>query len=189
MKKTIFPCHSAEATCRLRMECWCQNIMHNRLISVYSTAEYSAPVGCRSAHTRFIDNVLNDALRIVTGCLRPISTDHLPILSGIRPAELRRLGATLFLAYRGSMDRDHILYGLLSGFSDAHQERLRSRRPFMPVARNLLNNLSGLGIRASEWTNHKWNVEYCENTSRLRVFCAQDQCQVCWDELVSNSLG
>ena len=36
---------------------------------VYSTAEYCAPVWCRSARTRLIDNVLNDALRIVTGCL------------------------------------------------------------------------------------------------------------------------
>ena len=38
------------------------------------------------------------------------------------------------------------------------------------TVRNLLNNLTGLGIRASEWTNHKWNVEYSENTSRLRAF-------------------
>ena len=38
---------------------------------VYSTAEYCAPVWCRSAHTRLIEIVLNDALRIVTGCLRP----------------------------------------------------------------------------------------------------------------------
>ena len=34
---------------------------------VYSTAEYCAPVWCRSAHTLLIDSVLNDALRIVTG--------------------------------------------------------------------------------------------------------------------------
>ena len=67
-------------------------------------------------------------------------------------------------------DPDHILYGLLSGFLDACQERLRSRRPFVPAARNLLDNLTGLGIRASKWTNHKWNAEYCENVSRLRVF-------------------
>ena len=33
---------------------------------VYSTAEYCAPVWCRSAHTRVIDSVLNDALLIVT---------------------------------------------------------------------------------------------------------------------------
>ena len=38
---------------------------------VYSTAEYCAPVWCCIAHTRLTDSVLNDALRIVTGCLRP----------------------------------------------------------------------------------------------------------------------
>ena len=115
---------------------------------VYSTAEYCAPVWCRSAHTRLIDSVLNDALRIVTGCLRPTPTDHLPILSGIQPAELRRLGATLSLAHPGSLDPDHILYGLLSGSSDTCQVRLRFRRPFVPSARNRLDNLARLGIRA-----------------------------------------
>ena len=46
---------------------------------------------------------------------------------------------------------------LLSGFSDTRQVRLRSRRPFVPAARNLLDNLARLGIRASEWqiTNGK----------------------------------
>ena len=137
---------------------------------VYSTAEYCAPVWCCSAHTRLIDSVLNDALRIVTGCLRPTPMDHLPVLSGIQPAELCRMGVTLSLAYRGSLDPDHILHGLLSGSSDTRQVRLRSRRPFVPGARNLLNNLAKLGNRASEWTNHKWNTEYCENASRLRAF-------------------
>ena len=137
---------------------------------IHSAAKYCAPVWCRSAHTRLIDNVLNDALRLVTGCLRPTPRDHLPVLSGIQPAELRRMGATLSLAYRGSLDPDHILYGLLSGSSDTDQVRLRSRRPFVPAARNLLDNLAKLGVRASEWTNHKWKTEYCENASRLRVF-------------------
>ena len=50
---------------------------------IYSTAEYCAPAWCRSAHTRLIDSVLNDALRIVTGCLRPTPTNNLSILSGI----------------------------------------------------------------------------------------------------------
>ena len=134
---------------------------------VYSTSEHCAPVWCRSAHTRLIDSVLNDALRIVTGCLRPTPTDHLPVLSGIQPAELRRLGATLSLAYRGSLDLDHILYGLFSGSSDTGQVRLRSRRPFVPGARNLLDNFAKLGIRAYDWTNHKWKTKYCENTSKL----------------------
>ena len=143
---------------------------------VYSTAEYCAPVWCRSVHTRFIYSVLNDALRIVTGCLRLTPTDHLFVLSGIQPAELRRMGATLSLAHGGSLEPNHILYGLLSGSSDTLQVRLRSRRPFVPAARNLLENLARLGIRASKWTNHKWNAEYCENASQAPCFCARDRC-------------
>ena len=119
---------------------------------VYSTAEYYAPVWCRSAHTRLINSVFNDALRIVTGCLRPTPMDHLPVLSGIQ------------------LDPDHILHGLLNGFSDTCQVRLRSRRPFVPGTRNLLDNFARLGIRASEWTNHKWKTEYSEGASRLRAF-------------------
>ena len=115
-----------------------------------------AKVWCRSAYTCLIDSVLNDALRIVTRCLRPTPTDHLPLLSGIQPAELHRMGATLSLAYRGSLDPDHILYGLLSGSSDNRQMRLRSRHPFVPGVQNLLDNLARLGIRASEWKNNKW---------------------------------
>ena len=44
---------------------------------VYLTAEYYAPVWCRSAHTRLIDNVLNDALRIITACIPLQRTTYL----------------------------------------------------------------------------------------------------------------
>ena len=77
---------------------------------VYSTAEYCALVWCRSVRIRLIDSVFNDALRIVTGCLRPTPSVYLPILSGIQPAELRRQGATLSLANRSYLDPDHILH-------------------------------------------------------------------------------
>ena len=43
------------------------------------------------------------------------------------------MGATLSLAYRGSMDPDHILHGLLSGSLDTGQVRLRSRRRLYQV--------------------------------------------------------
>ena len=54
---------------------------------VYSATEYCAPVWCRSAHTRLIDSVLNDVLRIVTKM--PASHSNRPptVLSGIQPAE------------------------------------------------------------------------------------------------------
>ena len=53
---------------------------------------------------------------------------------------------TFSKVYFGSLDPDHILYGLLSGSSDNRQVRLRSRRPFVSAARNLLDNLARLGI-------------------------------------------
>ena len=96
------------------------------LCLIYSEAEYCTSVWCCSAHTRLINSVLNDALCIVTGFLRPTPTDHLPVLSGIQPAELCRMGATLSLAYRGSLDPDHILYGLLSGSSDTTETKIQT---------------------------------------------------------------
>ena len=94
-------------------------------------------------HTRLIDSVLNDALRIVTGCLRP-TWDHLPTFSGIQPAELCRSGATLSLARGGTLDPDHILQGQLARPPDLPQDRLKSRRPFVLAALKLLNDLSKL---------------------------------------------
>ena len=41
------------------------------LVRVHSTAEYCIPAWCSSAHTRLTDPIINDALRTVTGCLRP----------------------------------------------------------------------------------------------------------------------
>ena len=45
---------------------------------IYSTAKYCAPVLCCSAYTRFIDSVLNDALRVVIKCLRPLQRTTYP---------------------------------------------------------------------------------------------------------------
>ena len=169
-KKTIFAHHTVEAIHGLRWGAGAKTLHIATLSLVYSAAEYCAPVWCRSAHTCLIDSVLNDALHMFTGCLRPTPTDHLPVLSGIQPAELCRMGATLSLVYCGSLDPNHILHGLLSGSSDTRQVRLRSRRLFVPAAQNLLGNFARLGICASEWTNHKWKMEYCENAFRHCAF-------------------
>ena len=76
---------------------------------VYSTAEYCAPVWCRSAHTRLIDSVLNDALRIVLDACVPLQqTTYLYSQTYRHPSN--RMGATLSLGHRGSLGPDHILY-------------------------------------------------------------------------------
>ena len=128
---------------------------------VYSTSEY-----CHSAHTHLIDSVLNDTLHIITGCLRPTSMDHLSVFSGIQPTELCRMGATLSLAHHGSLDSDHILYGLLSGSSDTHQVRLRSRCPFVPVAHIFWTTLPDL---ASALLNGQitWNADGMQSTVKV----------------------
>ena len=102
--------------------------------------------------------------------MHPTPTDHLPILSGIQPAELRRFGETFSLAKRGTLYQDHIFHGQLAGSPDVPQERLKSRRPFAPAARKLLNDLSKLGIPATQWTNYRWKAEYFKRTSVLHVF-------------------
>ena len=107
----------------------------------------------------------------LTGCLRPTPTDHLPVLSGIQPAKLCQLGATLFLGHRESLDPDHILYGLLNGSSDTRQVKLKSRRPFVSAARNLLDNLARLGIRSSEWTDHNGKRSTMKRLSGSVLLC------------------
>ena len=140
---------------------------------IYSTAEYCAPVWRRSTPTRLIDSILNDALRIVTGCWRPTPTENLPVPAGIQSAELRRLGATLFLTNRAIHDPDHVLHRQLVGQQDTQLGRLRSRRPFVPAAWKLLGSLSKLDIRVKQWTKHKWNANYLESTSRFRAFISR----------------
>ena len=146
-------------------------ILHASALSlIYSPVEYCAPAWCRSAHTYLIDSVINDALGIVTGCLRPIPADNLPVLSGIQPAELRHQGATLSLANRSSLDPGHILHGQVTEPQAARKKRLKSRRPFVPAARQLLHNLSELGIRAVQWANLTWDTEYSKSMSTLGVY-------------------
>jgi len=121
---------------------------------VHSTAEYCAPVWCRSAHTRLTDPTINDALRIVTGCLRPTPADNLPILAGTQPAELRRRGATLSLGRR-AMEPGHLRRSALTRPSGAAAQRLKSRHPFVPAAQQLISFSDNNNIHAALWTDHQ----------------------------------
>ena len=100
-------------------------------------------------------------------------TEDLPVLAGIQPAELRRLGAILSLANRAIHDPDHIMQGQLVGKQDAHLGRLRSGRLFVPAAWKLFGSLSKLDTRVKQWTKHKSNAHYLENISRVRAFISR----------------
>jgi len=136
---------------------------------MHSTAEYCAPVWCRIAHTRLIDPAIIDALRIVTGCMRPTPADNLPILADIQPAELRHNEAKLFLARR-AVEPGHLLHSALTRPLGAAAQRLKSRHPFVPATQQLIsfsdNNNS---IRAAQWVDYQWNAEWADNPTRLRT--------------------
>jgi len=119
------------------------------LALVHLTAEYCAPVWCRSAHTRLVDPTINAALRIVTGCLRPAPADNLSILAGIQPAELRCSGATLSLGRR-AMESEHVLHSALTHPPRAVARRLKSRHLFVPATQQLIS-FSDNNIRAVQW--------------------------------------
>jgi len=138
------------------------------LALVHSTAEYCAPVWRCSSHTRLIDPTINDALRIVTGCLNPTPADNLPILAGIQPAELRRRGVTLSLGHR-VMEPGHLLHSALTRPSGAAARRLKSRHPFVTAAQQLISFSDNNNIRAAQWADNQWNAEWVDNPTRLRT--------------------
>ena len=127
------------------------------------------PVWSRSAHFRLIDPVINNALRIVTGCLLPTPTNYLTVLAGIPPVELRRREATLTLACR-VLESNHLLHHKIIRPELRQSRRLKSRHPFVPAARELLSNLNQLDIRAADWTEHTWRSEWNNCNTRLHHF-------------------
>ena len=89
------------------------------------------------------------------------------------PAELCCQKVTLFMANCSVLDPGHILHGQLTEPQAASKERLKSRCPFVPAVRKLLQNLSELGIRAAQWTNLTWDTEYCKSMSALGVYISK----------------
>ena len=139
------------------------------LALAYSTAEYCAPIWCRSAHTLLIDPVIDNALRIVTGNLLPTPTDYLTVFAGIPPAELRRRQATLTLA-RGALEPNHLLYHMIISPELRQPRRLKSRHFFVSAAREQIFNLNQLDIRAADWVEHSWRSEWNNCNTRLHCF-------------------
>ena len=105
----------------------------------------------------------------MTGCLRLIPADNLPILAGIQSAELRHNGATLSVGRR-AMEPGHLLHSAFTCPSSADARRLKSRHPFVPVAQQLISSSDNNNVRAVLWADHQWNVQCFDNTTRHRTF-------------------
>ena len=108
------------------MEVWCLNTAHSRFIS---NQVYSGVLCVSLVSQCKIDSVLNDDLRIVTGCLRPPNdlTAHPWRIQPSKPKP--RLGVTLLFTNRNILDPEHLLHYPLVKQLDARKKRLKSRRP------------------------------------------------------------
>ena len=113
----------------------------------YSTAEYACPVWERSTHAEKIDPVLNEARRLITGCLKPTKVESLYQLAGIAPPTIRR--STIYQREREKQTTDnrHSLYGNI-----APTKRLKSRKSFVHSVQPI--TCSPSENRLSAWTNH-----------------------------------
>ena len=93
---------------------------------VHCTFELYALVWCPSAHACLIDNPINNALRIVTGCWRPTPMDDLFILAGVEPTEIHRQKSVLSLARRPQEQNTSYIKGsclnLVDSFLNLNQD-------------------------------------------------------------------
>ena len=131
-------------------------------------AEYCATVWCRSAHTCFIDKPINDALRILTGCLRPTPTDNRFISAGIQPTELRHQKAVLCSARRAQEPKHLLNESFLSPLGGQLQQC--RRHPFVSAASELLNNPAQSGASVARWAESRRGIKWRENISRVHTF-------------------
>ena len=133
------------------------------LAVVYSAAEYSAPAWCRSKHTKKLDVVLNNTMRIITGCLKPTPIEYLPVLAGIPPLYLRREELVHKFVNKVIAAEHHPLYSRILNCSLPRQ-RLSSRQPFIRYAKSLVGS-EQFNI-LDEWNN----VDRSTAHSRLANF-------------------
>ena len=132
---------------------------------VFSAAEYCAPAWSRSPHTKKVDVAINNALRIITGCLKPTPVSHLPVLSGIAPASLRREAATLALARKAQEHDWHLLHETTTMATPP--SRLKSRHPYNLAAQEMLTSIPE-DLSSNAWLVVAWKQEW-ESAGQTRI--------------------
>ena len=68
----------------------CFNVLRiSTLLLVIASAEYCSPVWNQSSHTNKLHTPFNEALRTISGCIKPTRVSFLPFLAGIESLENR----------------------------------------------------------------------------------------------------
>ncbi len=115
-----------------------------------------------SCHAKLVDVVINDALRLISGCITPTPVDMLPILAGIPPSRIRREHAVLKLAAKAYQSNSLIPTPALN---DGPAQRIR-RQNFTTLARDVGNTQP----LSPSWPEDRWTSEWTLTNSPLRRF-------------------
>ena len=79
-------------------------------------------------------------MRIISGCLKPTGREHLPALTGLLPAHLRREHYTFKLALQAQLITNYPLHTYVHSVQLLGTQHLHSRHPFHRHAGALLNS-------------------------------------------------
>ena len=104
--------------------CNASTIRTTTLALSYSAAEYACPVWASSPHASKLDPELNDACRLITGCLRPIHVEELYLLAGIAPPYTRRDVCARVEKKKQEMNAAHSLHGQVPPCRETLEERM-----------------------------------------------------------------
>ncbi|CAH0392775.1 unnamed protein product [Bemisia tabaci] len=97
-----------------------------------SAAEYAAPVWRNSSHAKHVDAAVNEAARIISGCLKPTPIDKVYPLIAVAPPAIRRDVAAEIERKKQALDDRHPM--------SQHQvqpSRLKSRKSFIQTTAQL----------------------------------------------------
>ena len=106
---------------------------------VFSAAKILCPILEQKPTCEEDDVAINNALRIVAGCLRPTSVFQLPVLAEIAPAGLQWEAVILALARKTQKYDWHILYD--SMMTAAPPSRLKFYQPYSKAAQEILHSV------------------------------------------------
>ena len=134
----------------------------------YIVAEYCSLVWSGSVHCTKLDVNLNECMRLISGCIKSIPTEILPMLSGLEPSDLRRAKQLLHL-YNRSKALSHPMHVL----PDCHcNHRLKSRNPVSIRTSGLINRINNTDyIESPEtWIEVAWSNRWETPNQYLRTF-------------------
>ena len=131
-------------------------IRSTALALCYSSGEYAAPVWCRSPHAKQMDVPLNDACRLVTGCLKATPLHKLRLLAGIAPPSIRRDVSADTERTRQINDPRHPMFEY-----QAPASRLKSRKSF-------LHSTTELKCTPSQERINRWREQCAGGVQEVR---------------------